>query len=296
VGTQGLGDQCAPSKQLAAGSEYEGLFIQGLVARGYGVVVPDYQGLGTEGLHTYINREVTGNAVLDAVRAAQRLPEANLPDNGRVGITGYSQGGGAAAAAGELAPTYAPELNLKGVVAGATPGDLPTVANNLDGSLYFAFLGYSIAALAEGYDLDLTPYLNERGLDTLQTLSGQCTIESVLSFPFTRGADLTVDGRSVPQLIQTEPFATIVAEQLIGNGRKPTAPTLVTHSLLDDVVPYAAGRNLARRWCAQGAKVQLATNIVPTHVGGALASYPASFLFLENRFAGRPFANGCWLI
>ncbi len=181
-------------------------------------------------------------------------------------------------------------------MAGATPGDLPTVANNLDGSLYFAFLGYALAALAEGYDLDVTPYLNQRGLDTLAALSGQCTIESVLAFPFTRSDDLTADSRSVPQLIQSEPFATIAVEQLIGNGRKPAAPTLVTHSLLDDVVPYAVGRNVARRWCAQGAKVELATNIVPTHVGGALASYPASFLFLENRFAGHTFLNGCWLI
>jgi hypothetical protein len=44
VGTQGVGDDCAPSKALAAGFEYEAL-----LARGYGVVVTDYEGLCTPG-------------------------------------------------------------------------------------------------------------------------------------------------------------------------------------------------------------------------------------------------------
>ena len=48
VGTQGMGSQCAPSRQMAAGREYESVFISGLLARGFNVVVPDYQGLGLE--------------------------------------------------------------------------------------------------------------------------------------------------------------------------------------------------------------------------------------------------------
>ena len=157
VGTQGLGDQCAPSRQLAAGTEYEGTFISGLLARGYGVVVTDYQGLGTPGVHTYVSREVSGRAVLDSLRAAQRLPAAGLPDSGPVAVTGYSQGGGAAAAAAEIAPSYAPELLLKGVVAGAVPAELSTVAQTLDGSLYFAFLGYAVAGSARATAWTPTP-------------------------------------------------------------------------------------------------------------------------------------------
>lgn len=93
VGTQGLADKCAPSRQLAAGSEYEGAFLQGLLLRGYGVVITDYEGLGTPGVHTYVVRASEAHAVLDAARAAQRLDAAHLPDSGPVGISGYSQGG-----------------------------------------------------------------------------------------------------------------------------------------------------------------------------------------------------------
>lgn len=98
AGTQGLGDECAPSKRMAAGLEYEGVFLEGLLQRGYAIAITDYQGLGTPGNHTYVNRATEAHAVLDAVRAAQRLPDAGLPDAGPVLTAGYSQGGQASAA------------------------------------------------------------------------------------------------------------------------------------------------------------------------------------------------------
>jgi hypothetical protein len=57
----------------------------------------DYQGLGTPGLHTYVNRIAEGNAMLDAGRAATRLLGTSLDPYGPVAFWGHSQGGGAAA-------------------------------------------------------------------------------------------------------------------------------------------------------------------------------------------------------
>jgi hypothetical protein len=42
------------------------------LAVSFAVVMTDYQGLGTPGLHTYVNRVAEGNAMLDAGRAAMR--------------------------------------------------------------------------------------------------------------------------------------------------------------------------------------------------------------------------------
>lgn len=294
VGTQGLGDSCAPSRQLAAGSEYEGLFIQGLLARGYAVVVTDYQGLGTEGLHTYMSRVVQGRAVLDSLRAAQRAG-VGIPAAGPVAITGYSQGGGSAASAAEQAASYAPELKLKGTVAGAVPADLGIVAKQLDGSLYWGFLGYALDGLAASYGLDKTPYLNANGVATLKALETECTIETIAKHPFVSTGSLTATGQSATAMLQQEPFKSIVGAQLIGT-LKPNAPVLVTHSLLDDVIPYAAGKQLAKRWCGKGANIRLETGVAPTHVGGAVESYPKSFAFLEARFAGIPQISNCWAL
>ncbi|GAA5016565.1 hypothetical protein GCM10023335_42410 [Streptomyces siamensis] len=83
------------------------------------MVVTDYVGLGaTDRLHAYVNRLDGGHALLDAVRATRALPTASITEQSRVGLYGYSQGGGASAAAAGLQPSYAPELTLSGTYAG----------------------------------------------------------------------------------------------------------------------------------------------------------------------------------
>lgn len=292
-GTQGVGDNCAPSKALAAGLEYEGPFIAGMLTRGFAVVVTDYEGLGTPGMHTYVNRAAEGHAVLDAIRAAQRLPQADLPDAGPVGIAGYSQGGGASAAAAELAPEYAPELDIKGAYAGAVPADLAKVAGVLDGHYAAGFLGYSVLSLDAAYpELNLPDLLNEKGRQLLAEVATQCTPEAITAHAFTKTATLTKDGRPLTAYLDEEPYASRVAEQRIGE-RKPEAPTLVVHSALDDIVPYGQGREMARQWCAQGATVQFSTSLVPSHVGGAVAGYPEALTWLGARFAGKRTPDNC---
>ncbi len=169
VGTQGVGDTCAPSRLFSEGIEYEGLFMAGLLKRGYALAVTDYEGLGTEGAHTYMDRVSQGQAVLDAVRAAQRLAGTGLSASSPVGIYGYSQGGGAAASAAELAGSYAPELQVKGTVAGAVPADLSALPDVLDGSLYAEFLWFAVTGLTDSYDIDLQPYLNGRASSSWPT-------------------------------------------------------------------------------------------------------------------------------
>lgn len=293
VGTQGLGDHCAPSRQLAMGSEYEGPFLQGLLLRGYGVAITDYEGLGTPGTHTYVNRTVSGRAVLDSIRAAQRLPAAGLPDDGPVAVAGYSQGGGAAAAAAELAPAYAPELKLKGVAAGAIPADLQEVGENLDGGLYAAFLGYAAVGLSAGYGIDMDPFLNERGRALFAELEEHCTIQAVARYALTRSATLTADGKPLTDLLNSDAqLKAVVDEQRMGRA-KPAVPVFVSHSKLDDVIPYAVGKRVVLDWCGRGAKVTFAPTLAPTHVGGAVAAYPAVFAWLEARFAGLPATGNC---
>lgn len=287
VGTQGMGSQCAPSRQMALGREYESLFISGLLARGYNVVVPDYQGLGLDGVHTYMSREVQGRTVLDALRAAQQLEYADIPATGPVAITGYSQGGAAAASAAEIATEYAPELDLRGVVAAAVPADMQLIARFLDGSPYFAFLAYALVGLGSDYDLDLAALLNDRGKQILERVGEQCMFESLRSFAFLRSSSLTADGRSISRILRDPEFAPMVAEQLLGNGRRPDVDVMLTHSRLDDIVPYESGRALAERWASQGARVRLQTTLAPTHAAAAVTSYPAAFGFLQARFAGR---------
>ncbi|MGG5172292.1 lipase family protein [Pseudarthrobacter sp. J1738] len=295
AGTQGLNDSCAPSRQMAVGGEYEGTFIAGLLTRGYSVVVTDYQGLGTDGMHNYMSRASQGHAVLDAARAAKRLGSANILPTAPVAIAGYSQGGGASASAAELAPEYAPEINLKGAYAGAVPAELSAVAKNLDGGAYGAFLGYALIGLSADYGVNFNNYLNQAGKDRMAAIATQCTIAAVANNAFMNTATMTVSGQKVSSLVGQAEFSSIITEQTIGNRRVPRVPVLLSHSVLDDVIPYKVGVDLAKRWCAQGANLYFDTTGGPTHIGGYVAAAPAAFAFLEQRFAGTPTVSNCWL-
>ena len=70
-GTQGLAQSCAPSLQMAAGTEYDGGAIIESLKKGYAVTVTDYQGYTNGAIPTYIAGKAEGQAVLDVVRAGQ---------------------------------------------------------------------------------------------------------------------------------------------------------------------------------------------------------------------------------
>lgn len=291
-GTQGLGDGCAPSKLMAVGLEYEEVTIAALVALGYAVVLTDYQGLGTPEEHPYMNRASQAHAVLDAVRAAQALPA--VPDGGPVGLFGYSQGGGAVAAAAEVEASYAPELDVRGVAAGAPPADLTAVARSLDGSFAAAFLGYAVLGLEAAYpdQVRLDDHLNARGEQLADAIVRECVWESLPKYAFTRTSTLTEDGRPVADYLDEEPFATLLAEQRIG-PRAPQVPVFVGHSRLDDIVPFAQGRQMARDWCAGGAEVAFAPLTTPTHIAAMVEFGVRAVPWLARALKGNPDPPAC---
>ena len=147
---------------------------------------------------------------------------------------------------------------------------------------------YALVGLSSDYEIDLRPLLSERGFEVATALGQQCMFESLRRYAFTRSSTLTADGRSIASMLREEPFATIVAEQQLGNQRYPRMEALVSHSRLDDVVPFECGRGLAERWAGYGGRVRLSVNLAPTHAAAALTSYGTAFSFLNGRFAGRP--------
>src|SRR5690606_41440345 len=96
----------------------------------------------------------------------RRAPGASVAAASRVGLYGYSQGGGASASAAELHGTYAPEIPLVGTYSGAPPADLTSVMKGVDGSALAAALGWSINGFAQAEpDLQqgVDEHLNTKG-------------------------------------------------------------------------------------------------------------------------------------
>jgi Secretory lipase len=267
VGTQGQGDQCAPSHLFNQGLEYETLFISQVLAKGAAVVVTDYEGLGTPGVHTYMNRLSQAHAVLDAARAAQRLSNDAIPADGLVGLYGYSQGGGATAAAAELQPTYAPELKVVGSAIGAPPADLSAVAGSVDGTTIGGVIGYTINGLVASYPelAAVRSLLNQQGNDMLDMVKYECIGETTLRFGLQPTSSYTKTSQPVSSFLGQEPYKSIVDSQRIGRLR-PTAPVYIWQGLNDDVIPFAQSRQLAVDWCGKGSTVQFNELPIPAAV------------------------------
>ena len=116
-GTVGVGDSCAPSNNLIH-PRFK-ILAESLLAAGYVIVAPDYEGLGTPGIHPYLNLSSAAKSALSAVQAAKDHYGKQL--NGDWMSVGQSQGGHASLGTAEYANT---DTSYKGAVAGAPASSL----------------------------------------------------------------------------------------------------------------------------------------------------------------------------
>ncbi|MET7567522.1 lipase family protein [Streptomyces sp. NPDC005492] len=313
-GTLGQGDQCAASmglehpltvntQTLSVG--YEDLAIYRLLAEGVAVVVTDYVGLGaTDRLHTYVDRVDEAHAVLDAVRAARSVGGASVTAASPVGLYGYSQGGGATAAAAELQSSYAPDVTLSGTYAGAPPADLTSVTKAIDGSELAGALGWSLNGFLQS-DPELKPlaeaHLNDAGKAALTDLSTMCVGDALFGYGYTKSTSWTTDGQSISDIIAATPaLQAFLDNQRIGT-LKPSGPVRLATGVSDNLVPHAQARQLALDWCAKGADVIYKPVVLPS-LGSALLNHLTPLLtdqgdaisWLTARLSGKPAASNCW--
>ncbi|MET7767505.1 lipase family protein [Nocardia sp. NPDC005366] len=318
-GTSGQADRCAmsvafstgltvsadPSPSVSANQELPSSAVWS--ALGARVLVTDYIGLGTPGIHTYANRIEGAHAVLDGVRAANSL--AGVGPETPVVLWGYSQGGGATAAAAELQPAYAPELNLKGVWAGGPVADLAVILQRIDGALIGGAIGFAINGMLARYPelhKAVDRVTSPAGRAMLDELSDECIGDVIIEHPFLKTSSMTIDGRSLSEHLAGIPEATPALAELRVGSLTPAAPVLITSGRNDDTVPYTQARRLAEDWCAKGATVTFRTNelppilpgaTIPNHYGPEMIDGfgpDNAITYLLDRLADRP-VSGCTL-
>ncbi|MFI6029663.1 lipase family protein [Amycolatopsis magusensis] len=289
VGTHGIGDACAPSYKLRTGTENEVALIGQALSKGWAVVLTDYEGLGTPGTHTYATGQSEGRAMLDAARAAFKVREAGLSADGPVGVFGYSQGGQAAAFAGELQPSYAPELDLAGVAAGGVPADMTAVAKFNDGGPAFGLVLGAATGLSTAYpEVPFSSILNNRGREIVDRIQDACTLELGAAAPFARLRDFV----TVPDPLSDPRWQARLTENRAGD-RAPTAPVFLYHGTLDELIPFNVGQALLSRYCEKGVTAQWQTLPLLEHIGGVAAGGPLAIEWLGERFAGKASASSC---
>ncbi|NKZ08959.1 lipase family protein [Actinomadura latina] len=287
-GTSGPAFRCAPSRFIDQGAFYEQAALNEMLAKGYAVAVTDYEGYHEDPATTYVVGSM-GYSVIDAVRAAQKLPEAGLSADAKVAFRGYSQGGAAAMWAGQKQPAYAPELKLTGIVGGGVPSDLAAVGLPLEGTKPFGFLLYEIVGLDHAYpELDLASYLNDAGRAMVSELEGNgCTLELLLGY----------QGKTIPDYFTTSPFANEawlnrVAENQLGTERVPV-PVFQYHSKADEIVAFGQAKELRDNYCRLGVPVTWKTWDGISHITLVYRGNSDAMSFLADRFAGKAATSNC---
>lgn len=293
VGTHGLAQGCAPSLQLAQGSDYESANIAAALARGYAVLVSDNPGYTTGSTPTYLAGKAQGQAVLDLFRAATLLPGAGISPSAKAAIWGYSQGGQSAAWAGELKASYAPSLNLAGIAAGGTPADFITTANYLDDSTGASFLLLGVVGLATQYpaQIPLATLANAEGLAAVEQGKQSCVFESLFPFMNRSISEYTVGNQSLAQLLTIPSVKQTLQAQNLGNVRVPV-PLYQYHGQADEFIPIGQHAALKKKYCGKFGNTTFA--VYPgEHIATQFQAAPQVLDWLGERFAGKYTAGTC---
>jgi hypothetical protein len=286
-GTTGIEEQCAPSES----ADLWGLSdpVRTYVKMGYAVALADYQGLGEDGVHPYMDAKTAGLNVIDSVRALRHT----FPGTSHRWLAfGGSQGGGASWAADELADTYAPELELVGAVANGPSADLVgIVAKAQQGTLtddqmpLFLILVESVARLHGDVD---------RG-DFRSGAAAAYWVPLLSCNPDTGTARNAEKARLKPTEFapRTQDAANRLRAILVEWAlpqRPLSAPLSVIYGGKDTFIDARWTTDAIARQCALGGVVQWDLQQDMGHGDVDIAS---QFVWLADRFAGKPALDQC---
>jgi len=281
-GTYGIADDCAPS--VRPRGPRDTAYLDHWLAQGYAVVAADYPGLGTEGIHTYLDGPSAANSIVDIVRAA-RTVEPGLSD--RWVVVGQSQGGHAALHTAHAATARAPELDFRGMVATGAPSNLELLYPlgfpgfpdlGLEGLT--AYTGYLFAGLrAARPDLDVNSYLSPLGVELLDAAETLCYEELD-----DRYGSVNV-GQLLSRPLWDERFRSVFADYVGVPTRGYDRPLFLGQGLRDTMVPPPLSVKLAADLTAGGADLRFRP-YPGDHDDTMFASLPDTTPFVAGVFAG----------
>ena len=292
-GTVGINNKCAPS--LSPFTERNRIYLSEWMKRGFAIVATDYQGLNSPGIHAYLDTRVEAYSVLDSIRAALSA----FPVQNKIMIVGQSQGGGAAVASASFAPTYAPDLDVRGTVATGVPYLTPELvatllqphANDKVETGYNPLMVYSLylATGLAGRDANFKPTeaFTPKAMPAYRAASESCVTDLT--------AQVKAEGLNFQNSVLPG-FSKALAPAM-EDMRYPTLklahPLFVGTGAEDKDVPPVLQLGLVKAACAAGAIVQ--AHIYPglNHSQTVNASLPDSAAFTQAVMSGKPVTSNC---
>lgn len=285
-----LTQTCTPSYLTAQGKLFEAGNAKPALKKGIVVVMSDYEGLDNQ----WIAGLNTAHGVLDGVRAAINFKSAGLSAGAKVAMMGFSGGGHATGWAAEMAPEYAPDLNIVGAAMGGVPANVGNVARKVDGGLFSGVYFGAVVGLARAYpEIDPDQYATTAGKAMIKDMGTRCLLgmfqgqnEMLLKYAFQKSSKYLKN----PNFLDLPEIAAIIEENNMGQ-RIPRAPLYIYEGTNDEIMPIKDVDDLVDTYCANGVTVQY-NRTTGEHLGMALSSSGAMNWSLD-RLAGKAAPSNC---
>lgn len=295
VAYDALGSQCDPSYTLRGNepnrlSEVEQAVIAGYLASGHVVTIPDYEGLQQEWT---VGRQ-SGYAALDGVRASQAV--LDLPVSTPVGLIGYSGGSVPTQWGAEVAPDYAPELNIVAAAAGGLPVDMAHNLPYISGSTNWAgVIPALIAAYDRAYDLGTGSFLSPYGEGLVNTVSDLCIADFARNYPGLTDAQMVQ--APYTSLLQVPSVVSAINDNIMGSSGTPDAPLFLavgqSDATGDQVMVTEDVQGLAHDYCSRGVDVDFTKYSGDNHGAAYVPFQRDAAVFLQQHFNGLAGPSGC---
>lgn len=287
-GTSGLADQCAPSRVGPTLPQRDRPYLGQWLARGYAILASDYAGLGTPGVHAYLNQRVAARNVVDMVGAVADARPGVI--SRRWMVVGQSQGGGVAVVTARYATQFGQGAGLDyvGGVATGVPAYIEQLLSLVGpgippfplGPDFSMFVLFMTAGLRASYpQIDVNAFLTPRGRALVDRSETLC--------PLQLRAEL---GNVVLGTLFRRPIAQLpggvgrLREYMGLPERGFDRPLFVGHGLTDTEVITPNTLAWAARMRANGQPLTL--RLYPTdHDGAFTASIADSLPFADGLFA-----------
>lgn len=273
-------------------------------AMGYVTAAADYLGLGeARGFHPYVHAKTEASAAIDLLYAVrQYASENNVQLNDQLFISGYSQGGHAAAAVQrEIQENFSDDFTITASAPMSGPYDISgaTKAGILSNEPYYqpSYMPYTVLSynMAYGINYSIGAYFKEPYASSIQIFFDGNIELSILNNLLINQLTITENGAIIPNLMLQDSIIDIVANQpnhplnvaLRDNDLidwTPQAPTRLYYCTADDQVSYLNSVVADSIMNLNGAPDVQAIDVDPTqdHGGCVSPAITSALFFFAN--------------
>ncbi|KAF3985901.1 hypothetical protein FT663_05115 [Candidozyma haemuli var. vulneris] len=300
-------NDCSPSFSMLFNAPMDTIVVQAemvlmqtALAKGWYMVVPDYE--GTQGAFTAGKQ--SGQATINSLRAALNSEDiSGIDPDAKAAFWGYSGGTIASGWAAALQPEYAPELkpNLVGCAVGGWVTNITLTAEATDGTIFGGLIPNAINGLLNEYPS--LSHLVDTEIETKKTKSflsakDKCLVTSIFDYMFVKffsGKNpWATQGWGFFELDQVQEVIKNNTAALLEEGPMPEIPMFVFHGTEDQIVPFSGAQRGYENYCDWGINsLEFAVSNTTGHILEVVEGSGAALVWLEKMFNGDEPVDGC---